>query len=108
MTSDRPTQQQPEPGTGPDWINAKVPAGMRPVGPRSTQVRAWDSIAGDDVPTDAEVLAHLDAQPDDPAARAEAAELRRRAAAGYHDGSLPQLGAFRPVYIVPAEVVPAD
>jgi hypothetical protein len=93
-----------EPGTGEDWRNALAPAGMRPVGPRTTDVRPWAEIPGNDVPTDAERLAWLEDQAageltaESARAQAEAAELRRLAAAGYHDGSLPELGAYRPVY----------
>ncbi len=98
-----------EPGTGPDWANAKGPEGMKPAGPATTAMRPWESIGGRQVPTDREYLAHLDATIAANAGTGEwanaindAAQLRKRAAAGHHDGSLPELGDYRPVYFVPA------
>ena len=77
---------------------------LRPVPPRTTVVRNWHDIPGDDVPTDREYLTWLEgrAHDGDADAAAKAAELRARAGRGFHDGSLPELGEFRPVFYVPA------
>lgn len=85
-----------------------TPEGMRPVGPRTTVVRQWEDIPENDVPTDAELLAWFDrkgaaGELDSDRARQSARDIRRRAAAGYHDGSLPDLGEYQPVYFVPEE-----
>lgn len=97
-----PTLPAPEPGTGPHWAEAEGPG--KPYPPKTTEVRAWKEIRGNQTPTDREHLLHLlcsDAE--EGTARwandqNEAQRLRSRAAAGFHDGSLPELGHFRPVY----------
>ncbi len=95
-----------EPGTGPDWANAKAPQGTRPAPPRTPNIRPWHTIRGRDVPTDAETLTWLETlttgEPtaETAQARIQAAHIRARAAAGYHDGSLPHLGHYRPVYFI--------
>jgi hypothetical protein len=98
-----PELGDPEPGTGTDWAAAEGPGS--PLPPAPITMRPWDSLKGNDVPTDREKLAHYEEVAakeghDGEWANAlnEVAAIRNRAANGYHDGSLPELGHFRPVY----------
>lgn len=100
-----------EPGTGPDWASARMgDSDLVPVPPATTVTREWDKIPRRGVATDREQLAWLEDQAtkhsgtgQGASAEIGLAQLRQRAAAGYHDGSLPELGHYHPVYFVPAE-----